>query len=279
MDNSSQQKEMPGVFNIIPNFLRGGSSSNDNSLDEPIWVKAKNTFLEVIVDEPAQVMPRTQSWSVSSSTGSSGSCSYQAAYPLQPGHILYDSSSGGGSTDGAADASKALEASKDYASKLRAAAAALASSQKARNESAANCWSVGSESHKSGKCTPCAYLRKGCRNGRDCAFCHVEHPAPKTQLNLRPSKAAREQSKALVEKLQKLQPKEREEQTQQLIAENPYLAKLLGLLEGINSSRSPSAVASSTETSAASLPTKRTQVPLQPGIVNHTSSSNGKCSL
>eukprot|EP00929_Paragymnodinium_shiwhaense_P112887 TRINITY_DN8114_c0_g1_i2.p1 TRINITY_DN8114_c0_g1~~TRINITY_DN8114_c0_g1_i2.p1 ORF type:complete len:263 (+),score=26.01 TRINITY_DN8114_c0_g1_i2:90-791(+) len=52
-------------------------------------------------------------------------------------------------------------------------------------------YSVGTELHASGRCSPCIFVgtARGCRNGRDCDHCHMPHVRPKVS---RPCKAKRE---------------------------------------------------------------------------------------
>jgi len=54
-------------------------------------------------------------------------------------------------------------------------------------------WSVGSEAHLSGDCRPCIFFPKpvGCDNGRNCVYCHLDHPPRVRHRRHRPRRAGR----------------------------------------------------------------------------------------
>eukprot|EP00931_Biecheleriopsis_adriatica_P068805 TRINITY_DN42704_c0_g1_i1.p1 TRINITY_DN42704_c0_g1~~TRINITY_DN42704_c0_g1_i1.p1 ORF type:complete len:305 (+),score=51.83 TRINITY_DN42704_c0_g1_i1:37-951(+) len=64
-------------------------------------------------------------------------------------------------------------------------------------------WSVGSEEHGSGQCSPCLYLlvKNGCRHGTNCKFCHMEHDEDRRKSRHRPCKAVRKQCRKLLSRV------------------------------------------------------------------------------
>eukprot|EP00435_Cladocopium_sp_Y103_P016444 s4180_g4.t1 len=57
------------------------------------------------------------------------------------------------------------------------------------------------QSHRAGQCDPCVFFNsvRGCRNGRVCPFCHLDHPKISVSGKNRPRKVTRDKIKERIE--------------------------------------------------------------------------------
>lgn len=220
-----------------------GSSSRSESPPQPILLQVKNTFLEVIPDEPTELMPRSNSWSVSSSTGSSstGSTATSSANSSNgsggSGSLIADDLQSNIQShmflDSVISSSSVQAPETDLLSDpIISGKALIEYDEEDENQEERHIkygWSIGAAEHDAPNgCKPCVFLLKpktGCQNGTECPFCHLEH-----EHRPRPSKAKRVHWKEIVNKIiakQSRHPERLKKQCLKLAAGNEYLQRYM----------------------------------------------------
>lgn len=90
-------------------------------------------------------------------------------------------------------------------------------------------WSIGSEDHATGQCSPCRFAvsGRGCSKGKDCSFCHLSHSK---SAFARPCKSKRIRCKKFVKSLVSLSKTDPERVAQAVgtvTTETPYLQTMI----------------------------------------------------
>jgi len=94
-------------------------------------------------------------------------------------------------------------------------------------------WSAGSEKHTDGMCRPCHYVHaaRGCKDGKDCSFCHLPHVQSSNRSRNRPCKTKREQCKKILGLVASVAGGGNNEQVQQVVqnvtCQSSYMQNML----------------------------------------------------
>lgn len=209
--------------------------------DSQILCSVKNTFLHFEDGEEKdnhRSLPRSNSWTPSSSAKSSASSSYDARHDLDglaaavstvrpkvnraqspgPMHEVFDESSSQSEQSHSSELPIAVPA-------VPAAAAVPKPAVPAAEPP------IGNALHESGQCRPCRFVASvgGCNNGRDCVFCHHPDHSPYETTCHRPSKGVRNSSKKAVANIRNSRMSQEEKLVayKQLAAKGPYMRHLL----------------------------------------------------
>lgn len=191
--------------------------------DYEIDFEARNTFLHVTVrSSNAPAVTRSRSWTPSTSSNHSSEHSVPSGWlpastfpndplPQPPAHRVYNLTSMT-STSSKASSQTPVGAQQSQLSD---------NVQQLQEEEPYEFPSIGSVGHWEGKCQPCRFihLADGCRNGRNCNYCHEEHDTMGTKTH-RPSKGVRSGYKRAVNQIVEAEmPQEEKMEAYQRLAE------------------------------------------------------------